>query len=281
MMKKDVVEIIDQLREYITNDVFKDEGTFVRNIRVVKFNTELEWFNCALIGMCNFPSNRIVVNTLQGWDYVLGSEVLNKPLGNSSPVKLLKPVYDRDNNTLQFTLIDTYYIDQLEGFVYEKVKYVRESSIGRIIDKKENYEDIKRILKNGWQDIFIESYLKLFDFYYLSNKERRSFYKNLLKYVFGEELGIETPQTLSSLKVEKEHKITLYKQLHELISCFHIAFQSYIDELDDLQKEIGVLTIEQPRLRSDAYQMMEKMSKGVSLKEQEEEQSLPDESSQK
>lgn len=264
-MNENVIEIIKQIHEYIEDSAFKTEGVFVRNIRVMKFNTDLEWFNCALIAMNFQPSNRVIVNTLQGWDSILEFEEENKPMLNSPPVRLLKPVYDSVKHTLHFDLIDTYYIDQIDGFMHNKVNYVRDSSIERVIKKKENYDTLLKVLKYGWQDIFVESYLKLFDFYHFSNNEKRLFYKNLLMYVFGEELRIVKPHTLSSLKIEDGKKLTVYKHMHEVISCFHIALQSYLDDLDALIIEIGDLTIEQPRLRSEAYHLMEKMSKGISI----------------
>lgn len=264
-MNENVVKLIKQIHEYIVGSAFKTESIFVRNIRVMKFNTDLEWFNCALIAMNFQASNRVIVNTLQGWDAILEFEEENKPVLNISPVHLLKPVYDNINHTFHFDLIDTYYIDQIDGFMHNKVNYVRDSSIERVIKKKENYDKLLKVLKYGWQDVFVESYLKLFDFYHFSNNEKRLFYKNLLMYVFGEELRIVNPHTLSSLKIEDDNKLTVYKHMHELISCFHIAFQSYLDDLDALIIEIGDLTIEQPRLRSETFHLMEKMSKGISL----------------
>ena len=175
-------------------------------------------------------------------------------------------------------MIDTYYIDELEISKHKKVKYTRKSSIERVIDKKKNYAEFERILKNGWQDIFIESYLKMFDFYHFSDEAKKMFYKNLLLFVFGEELKIKNPQEFSSLKLKDDEKITVYRHLHELISCFHIAFQSYIDELDALQKEIGDLSVEQPRLRSETHDLMEKLSKGISIKKEEKDKAEPTES---
>lgn len=278
MMEENIKKILDQIQQHIINCAFKDKSFFIRNIKVMKFNTELEWFNCALIAMDCRSSNRFIVNTLQRWDYILGTDDENKPFLNAKPVKLLKPVYEKDNNTFYFDLIDTYYLDELEISKHKKVKYTRKSSIERVIDKKKNYAEFERILKNGWQDIFIESYLKMFDFYHFSDKAKQMFYKNLILFVFGEELKIKTPHEFSSIKFKDEEKITVYRHLHELISCFHIAFQSYLDELEALQKEIGDLSVEQPRLRSETHDLMEKLSKGISIKEEEKSHAEPTES---
>ena len=51
MMEENIKKILDQIREHIINCAFKDKSIFIRNIKVMKFNTELEWFNCALIAM--------------------------------------------------------------------------------------------------------------------------------------------------------------------------------------------------------------------------------------
>ena len=118
----------------------------------------------------------------------------------------------------------------------------------------------------------------MFDFYHFSDKTKQMFYKNLILFVFGEELEIKTPHEFSSIKFKDEEKITVYRHLHELISCFHIAFQSYLDELETLQKEIGDLSVEQPRLRSETHDLMEKLSKGISIKEEEKSQAEPTES---
>ena len=64
MMEENIKKILDQIREHIINCAFKDKSIFIRNIKVMKFNTELEWFNCALIAMDCRPSNRFIVNTL-------------------------------------------------------------------------------------------------------------------------------------------------------------------------------------------------------------------------
>ena len=114
MMEENIKKILDQIQQHIINCAFKDKSFFIRNIKVMKFNTELEWFNCALIAMDCRPSNRFIVNTLQRWDYILGTDDENKPFLNAKPVKLLKPVYEKDNNTFYFDLIDTYYLDELE-----------------------------------------------------------------------------------------------------------------------------------------------------------------------
>ena len=50
------------------------------------------------------------------------------------------------------------------------------------------------------------------------------------------------------------------------------------DELEALQKEIGDLSVEQPRFRSETHDLMEKLSKGISIKEEEKSRAEPTES---
>ena len=40
----------------------------------------------------------------------------------------------------------------------------------------------------------------MFDFYHFSDKTKQMFYKNLILFVFGEELKIKTPHEFSSIK---------------------------------------------------------------------------------
>ena len=45
------VEYIDNIYRYIHDDVFKNKDVLMRNLRVFKYNTDLEWFNCCLIAI--------------------------------------------------------------------------------------------------------------------------------------------------------------------------------------------------------------------------------------
>lgn len=265
-MQDEVKKTIAEISEYI-DSVFKNKDVLMRNVRAMKFNADLEWFNCAIIAKKQNKSNMVVVNTIYNWEYILENEDGLELYDGKKPVRLLKPVYSSSNNTLSFEFIDTYYLDDFKNI--KNVKYKKLSAVDTVIADHKNFLELQHILKNGWQDIFIESYLKQFDFYYLASEELKTFYHELLTFIFGEELVLDSPKSVGALNEKSiPNKIAIYKHMHELISCFHIAYKSYLDELDTLYREIPDLSLDNVKIKSASLEMIKNMTHHVPNKEE-------------
>lgn len=264
-MDANVKRIIEKQYRYINDTVFSNTSEFLRNIKAMKFNTNLEWFNISIIASSPNKGGSVVVNTVSGWESVLEVET-QSPLQlkdkNKHPVLLLEPSYDNESDHLTFIPLNTYYLDDFK--IPKGIHYTRMSSIDLVIDNNDNYDSICRILKNGWQDTFLKCYLQIFDFYYYSSEEVKNFYFFVLKFIFSEELHISEIGDVKELNSCELDLLAIYRNIYELITSFHLAFNMYLEGLDIVYREIETLNLDKTVI-SHTYGNVKRMKKGEKI----------------
>lgn len=234
------IEYIDNIYNYIRDDVFKDKDVLMRNLKTFKYNTDLEWFNCCLIAQKENESS-VNVNTLNRWNGLLGSETSLNLKESSEYLKLLKPKVDIENSTLDFETIDTCFLNDLDK---DGLSYFRRASIMDVVVDFENYDEMLKLLQEGWLNKFFECYLKLFDFFYVANDELKSFYIQILKYAFGYDFEREVKEELISLEDNPIDKLYIYRNIHNLVVSFHIVFKAYLTKLNEIYLNISEMGLD-------------------------------------
>ena len=269
-MNAETQEVLTSLYSYIRNYALSDSQSFIRNLRVIKSNTDLEWFNCALIAQQKRigAEHAVVVNTIEGWEYIMEIEGLKIRNDSIKPLCLLSPVYFEEENYLTFNLLDVYYLDDFEPI--SNRSYTRMSAIGQVLQEyKKEYPSLLHLLKEGWQETFLQKYLMLFDFYRKAEKNMQTFYMQSLKMVFGKELHIKGDKIVSIPDLKKNDALSVYKNLHECIVSFHIAYASYLSALCSIDRQI-LLEPEVKTKQSPGYQRILAMSGEINKGEREE-----------
>ena len=238
-MNAETQEVLNSLYSYIRNYVFNDSGAFIRNIRTIKSNTDLEWFNCASIAQQKRSGNEnaVVVNTIAGWEYIMEEEEMHLVDEMIKPIPLLSPTYFEEENYITFDLIDTYYLSDF--MPVSNRSYTRLSAIGKVIKNYDKeYIHLLNLLKEGWQIVFIQHYLELFDFFKNSDEQTKTFYAQTLTIVFGKELHITGDKTISMPSLKEKDVIQVYKNVYEIIVSFHIAYSNYLQALNRIDRNI-------------------------------------------
>lgn len=239
-MNDEVKKMIDGIYEYIRNDVFSDPQLLMHNMKVIKFNPNLEWFNCAMIASQHRNDYSVFVNTLERWELICELEE-NQQLElvhSRKPVKLFYPFYNEEENLFDFSLLETWFLKDFTNTY--NVSYFKKSSISIVIEKYQDYSKMIGLLNKTWQNTFLQCYLELFDFYYSANEDLRKFYFQILLYTFGEELRITELEPFVLYENLKLDKLYIYKNLHDLISSFHLALDVYLSNVSKLYHDLSI-----------------------------------------
>lgn len=226
---------IDYLYEY-SKDVFQKDTVLIRNLEVIKRNVDLEWFNCLLIAAnTNMTQNsRFVVHTLNEWATFLDRTII---LNKMEPVHLLAPFYDPDREELLFFEHDVYCMDHFQ--LEETDKEPNDVALEKI-KRSFGFENLRKILRDGWQERFISDYLQLFSFYKEALEKEQLFYGTVLKLVFGKNLYLEKHLEISGkglieMTSQSANKMNLYIQMYKLITEFHVYFAQWLLQVVKLQ----------------------------------------------
>lgn len=259
-MNAETTDTIKNIYSYIQNYFLSNQIVFSRNLKVMKFNTDLEWFNCASIAVNirNGAYEQVIVNTIEGWESVLESEhELSLIESDIKGIPLLNPCYSEEDDYLTFDILDTYYL--MDFKIDFNLKYKRKSAISIVLENYKEYLSMLNLLKDGWQDIFLNNYLKLFEFYYLADEPLKRFYLETLRLVFAEELHIKD-DTFHKLENEEYDLITIYRNVHELITSFHVAYKTYLNSLEKVYREIGIELEQIAITHSNVYERIKQLS---------------------
>ena len=234
------VEYIDNIYRYIHDDVFKNKDVLMRNLRVFKYNTDLEWFNCCLIAKKDNETG-FIVNTLKRWNDLLERNDSLELKESSKYIKLLKPKIDPERSCLEFETIDTCFLNDIKS---DGLTYFRRATIMDVVSEFENYDEMLKLLKEDWLKKFFECYLKLFDFYYVANEELKNFYMQILEFAFGYDFEVEIEEEMISLDNNPIDKLYIYRNIHNLVVSFHIVLKAYFIRLNEVYMNITEMGLE-------------------------------------
>lgn len=200
--------------------VFNDPDRLLRHLSVMKYNTQLEWFNLALIAENEFASEN-------GFRLVL-SEDQWKANGISFPLKgegipLLFPMLQ--GNKLSWTIRNLYTVGD---FGFEEP--ANENSIPSILNTHESIGAIQELCKikgDGWQKACFLSYLKSIG---LNGENWHNYLLAALELTWGSNLRLRSGVRKKDLclKVEKEDPLEMYQQLASVVIGFPRYFLVWI-----------------------------------------------------
>ncbi len=254
-MEKWISDSINDIYKYIREEAFNSSNELKRNLKVFKYNSELEWFNCCLIA--KQKKDLFAVNTMKRWESLVGEKDL-KLKESSSFLQLLKPSFNQEKNNLDFIPLDTCFLSDIEN---EYLVYTKSTSIMETIYKYDSYEEYLKLLKEDWQTTYLECYLKLFDFYYVANEELKDFYMQALRYTFSEQLDMKRNEDLFVLDENPIDKLYIYRNIHNLIVSFHIVYKAYLERLSDIYLVILNMDLDKSKMYLDKEKISEKVER--------------------
>lgn len=243
-MKTVTIEWIDYVTRYIRNNVFTNAKQLTTNLIVMKYNPTFEWFNCARISKNAETDDDIFVNTKEGWENFLGTEIAEqgKEEMNRCRVPLLYPLYLLETRRIEWDILNTY---PLRAFlIHQKPELQHKSAIEKVLEKHK-FENICPYLKAGWHKMMFQQYLSTFQFFYEASNEMKEYYVKMLIISFGSNLKI--PEEKGTYRLPENCTLKeemVYRNIHELVTTFHTFFAYFLSVLQDMQprmKEIGYL----------------------------------------
>lgn len=260
-MKFEVKKEINDIERYINQGVFNQLNSFIRNLTTMKYNTDLEWFNCAIIAK-ESKDDEVIVKTKEQWAVYYESDRELEESGDNHPINLLFPYFDEREDMITFKLQKTYF--RRAFIINHNYKFYVFSSIERVI-KEYDYMKLRQQLKENWEIKFIEQYLKKFQFYHESSEVERNFYKKILLITYGAALDVVVPEEnrnikeISDLSIEP---ISLYKRIHSIITEFHLYVEYFLVHLKNKYNTIKQLEILREQEIPEGYELLNLLELG-------------------
>lgn len=242
------------------DQVFKDVKTLTRNLKVMKFNTDHDWYNCSIISQFQSRNeNEVRVYSIKRWQEIF-QENLNiiVPLSGQR-VFLLEPIFDEEDCLLNFKPKEFYYSSYLSN---NQKKVYRCKSQAQAAMEEYSLKKNASLLKKGWQEQLLDDYLNKYSFYVEADEQMKEFYRNIMLYTFGSNLLIETRRI--KLKIpESKDNLSVYRNIHQLITNFHIAFKTFLSLLDENHRELKDKGVIEDRPFRKGYERLKSLERGI------------------
>lgn len=260
-MNKETRIHIESVTAYIRDFVFSDHSTFWRNLMVMKYNPDLEWFNCAAIAYMgkqkNLLDDELVAYPLSIWADKLGYQEVkaNEDKIQSEPFRkkssyLIVPYFE---NLEEFGEIGT----EL-SFVRMRVYFKSDIDLANSIPEEENKHKIitnvvspfqtildefnfnPKRLNEKWHRNFIMNYLNNYDFYKDASQKLKDSYYAIMVSSFGNNLQINFKgehERIDFIELNKStDAYTQYYRIFTLLSNFINAIYIFLIQLSAMER---------------------------------------------
>lgn len=257
-------EMIAERYQYIENNVFDDVNQLSRNLKVMKYNTDHDWYNCSIISQYEGKDeSEVRVYNLYKWREIFEENMNICVPRPGKRVFLLIPVFYEDEEqgtlNLRFDSEEFYYLSALSNNANKTYLCKSQAEVAM-----EKYELTKKssILKKGWQERLLEDYLNKYQFYKNAKDQTKEFYRSIMLYTFGSNLLIETHKIGLKYPEYEKDKITIYRNIHQLITSFHIAFKTFLALLNENHRELQEKGLVEDRAFRNGYERLKQLDRG-------------------
>lgn len=232
-------ETVDQAEEFIDKEPYKHDFFSKENLLIhlnlMKFNPYLEWYNTLLLyHYQDFSNTSYVAKTLDLWLNEIHDENLEKAI-HKTEINLLFPTLiqeDEQPDQFEWQLIPFYLITTVEAGAAEEM-YLPIHAMTDIFD----FERYQMILKLGWQNNFIQNYIKQFRFIQFEDEMTKEFYANALLFIFQDEL--HCPERVELMDTtEFFNPVAVYRRLHRLVANLPQAYLLFLQNLKTTYKSL-------------------------------------------
>ncbi|WP_304862920.1 hypothetical protein [Faecalibaculum rodentium] len=223
-MNHETRAIIDKVYEHIEKTPFSSVEEMKRDLEVMKHNTDLEWFNCALIAQAKLRNDPVFAFPLHVWAQTFPKENIqpSDPPGDGQ-IMLLVPRFYITSCSLDFDLIPVFFQDALS---VRNLQFSRASKAEYNV-RKYRMKWLKPFLPKNWQRKLVSQYLNQLPFYDPGQHSEASFYRDILLFCFQQELMINTAPDLKLGTIPPSKRVEVYQNIHLAVSEFHKAVSQY------------------------------------------------------
>ncbi|WP_290452005.1 hypothetical protein [Faecalibaculum rodentium] len=223
-MNHETRAVIDKVYEHIEKKSFSSVQKMKRDLEVMKYNTDLEWFNCALIAQAELIHNPVFAFPFHVWEQIFPDANIqpSDPPGDGQ-IMLLVPRFYITSCSLDFDLIPAFFQDALS---IRNLQYSRASK-AEYNAKKYHLKRYKLVLPKNWQRKLVNLYLEKMPFYDSKHTSEASFYRTVLLLCFHQELMMDDVPDLKLDVIPPSRRIEVYQNIHLAISQFHKAVSQY------------------------------------------------------
>ncbi|WP_276930874.1 hypothetical protein [Faecalibaculum rodentium] len=181
-MNHETRAVVDEVYEYVTEVSFSSVQEMKRNLEVMKYNIDLEWFNCALIAKAKVLDHPVFCFPLHVWQHIFPeANIMPSDPPGDGQIMLLVPRFHIISCSLDFELIPSFFQDALS---IRNLHYAR-SSMAEYNAMKYRLKRYKPVLPKNWQRKLVTQYLAKMPFYDSKHTSEAMFYRDVLLFLFS------------------------------------------------------------------------------------------------